>query len=387
MFQSPSAEVEGFYRMLGVEEGATEKEIKAAFRERSKEVHPDLNDSDNADEKFDFLKKSREVVEMIELEGKHPKTAVSEVYNEAEGISRERERRRRPSQPNPSEEETTQESTSEQDFDGAKYPGEEINETTDEDSIYGAEFSAMGWVAAASLLTLALTRLALMPDLQFETGLKILGGAGIIFIALAHGYFAQRPVVDTLNMGFETNIAVLFMVYLFAGVLIYASASVAGPVALFAYMAAGTLAITATALTIMDTDMFVFPLIVLLGTVGAFSRPFPWVDFGPFLLGLVVNMLIGGAIALVALSMIYLTLEFYIARPPLHEPQTESHSSYGWAVVPILMAMGVSYASLVYTPWYAIWGLIGAPVAMIVLTFARGLLSGWSRSPEPGISD
>jgi molecular chaperone DnaJ len=47
------AEKRDYYDVLGVTKGATEAEIKSAFRKKAKEFHPDLNKDDpKASEKF-----------------------------------------------------------------------------------------------------------------------------------------------------------------------------------------------------------------------------------------------------------------------------------------------------------------------------------------------
>ena len=49
-----------YYEVLGVSKGATDSEIKSAFRKKAKQYHPDLNkDNPDAAEKFkEILKMS-----------------------------------------------------------------------------------------------------------------------------------------------------------------------------------------------------------------------------------------------------------------------------------------------------------------------------------------
>ena len=45
-----------YYEVLGVQKGATEEEIKKAFRRKAKECHPDLHPGDKeAEERFKEL--------------------------------------------------------------------------------------------------------------------------------------------------------------------------------------------------------------------------------------------------------------------------------------------------------------------------------------------
>jgi DnaJ family protein B protein 9 len=41
-----------YYKILGIDKTATEKEVKKAFRELAKQLHPDKNDSPNAEAQF-----------------------------------------------------------------------------------------------------------------------------------------------------------------------------------------------------------------------------------------------------------------------------------------------------------------------------------------------
>src|ERR1044072_8207698 len=50
-----------YYELLGVERGASEQDIKSAFRKLARELHPDVSEAPDADERF------REVAEAYQV--------------------------------------------------------------------------------------------------------------------------------------------------------------------------------------------------------------------------------------------------------------------------------------------------------------------------------
>jgi molecular chaperone DnaJ len=53
---------EDFYEVLGVSRDASEEEINEAYREKTREYHPDVSDDPDAEEKFKKVKKAKEVL-------------------------------------------------------------------------------------------------------------------------------------------------------------------------------------------------------------------------------------------------------------------------------------------------------------------------------------
>ena len=50
------------YAVLGVDRNATDDEIKKAFRRKARQLHPDVNKADNAEETFKELNEAYDVL-------------------------------------------------------------------------------------------------------------------------------------------------------------------------------------------------------------------------------------------------------------------------------------------------------------------------------------
>ena len=66
----PSIEAKDYYKILAVPKSATEKQIKKAFREKAKLLHPDKNDSPNAEQQFRELAEGKSDLISIIAEAK-----------------------------------------------------------------------------------------------------------------------------------------------------------------------------------------------------------------------------------------------------------------------------------------------------------------------------
>src|SRR5919109_1229539 len=58
-----------YYEILGIERSASETEIKRAFRLLARELHPDVSDAPDADERFPEVVEAYEVLSKSETRG------------------------------------------------------------------------------------------------------------------------------------------------------------------------------------------------------------------------------------------------------------------------------------------------------------------------------
>ena len=73
-----------YYKTLGVDKNATDKDIKNAYRKLARKYHPDLNpDDDNAHKKFQELNEANEVLSDPEKRKKYDKYGENWQHGEA----------------------------------------------------------------------------------------------------------------------------------------------------------------------------------------------------------------------------------------------------------------------------------------------------------------
>ncbi|MFD1644820.1 J domain-containing protein [Haloarchaeobius litoreus] len=84
---------ETFYDVLGVDTDATQDEITAAYRERVKETHPDLNDSGDAAEAFQRVAEAEEVLSDPDERARYDRlghASYQRMFGDADGWGRTR---------------------------------------------------------------------------------------------------------------------------------------------------------------------------------------------------------------------------------------------------------------------------------------------------------
>lgn len=62
LFRSSNVLLKDYYRILGVDRGITNTELKKAYFKKAKEYHPDVNKSEGAKEKFAEINEAYEVL-------------------------------------------------------------------------------------------------------------------------------------------------------------------------------------------------------------------------------------------------------------------------------------------------------------------------------------
>ena len=60
-----------YYDILGVSKGATDEQLKIAFRKKALEYHPDRNKSKDAEEKFKEINEAYQILSDSEKRGKY----------------------------------------------------------------------------------------------------------------------------------------------------------------------------------------------------------------------------------------------------------------------------------------------------------------------------
>lgn len=74
-----------YYDILGVDQDASQKEIKRAYRDLSKKYHPDISDKENAEEKFKEITEAYEVLSDEETRAKYDRYGHAGVNQDAAG--------------------------------------------------------------------------------------------------------------------------------------------------------------------------------------------------------------------------------------------------------------------------------------------------------------
>ena len=76
---------DNFYAVLGVDRDADPEAIRAAYRDRVKETHPDQSDAPDATERFRRVKRAEEV--LTDATERAPPTASSATYRSWPSLS------------------------------------------------------------------------------------------------------------------------------------------------------------------------------------------------------------------------------------------------------------------------------------------------------------
>ena len=351
-------DIESLYELLGVEPGASEDEIRSAFRDRAKSLHPDQNEEDYADTVFKRVKKARDVGLKIEGEGMDPVQAKAEVFGHANNFQGSPgEGVHQTGHTDEPEETAKTEPSSGTDFSSADSPSETVSNSSDEpsqdDSKEEESEGVPGVVGIFSMIVLVITVPVIawiatsVGSFSFKTQVGVTAGIPLlVFVPYLTSKIRSHPAPEVEKDNFHMWEFGLFAYLALHGLLAFAAYKVIqySTETMFGTAIAAGILLTIL-LAVVYYGWFSFGSLVFLGlSVYVLYGFTPHTDNGMSinLFDLVLNL----GFPLLALADIFLLLMVFYDSPLEVERKAKGYANeWVWPSIPLVATVGILTAA------------------------------------------
>lgn len=377
-------DVEALYEVLGVSEGATEEEIKSAYRDKAAAVHPDQNDSEYAEDVFKRIQNAKEVALNIEVEEMSEEAALIDVYGYARHFEGESgDGMHQTGYADPEEEQTRQRSNAAaREPYSSKHSTEEETESSEADSEESSDGILSSMAVSIGMVIGAVSVVGYLLEVAYNISqpisIAIAGIVALIMTALLiDNVRSKRPAPELFeDLDFTvyqlTGVGILAL-HLIPAYLVYNMYVNYGPSFTGTALAIGFgLGVAAVALHFMSPGWgSLIGVFVIAWGFQVYMGP----ELGDSMIGTVVlvYLILGlGAVDIGA------GLNHYLKNPLAFEGIRDlEDGSVAWIAFPLLVFGGVSTAVVFVDAVAIVWAFWGLTPTFVVATWIRSRANGW----------